>query len=207
MGTGKNQCPCPRAGMRRWDYGKRLWQGRGRANKESHGRGKHAGKPHGERGWECDGRTGIERPLTPSQQPLFGTDGFHRHQQPCRAAVRAAVSREPIAPDHRSVRLSHRGSSRRWTDSWARPALMPDVAGYGPDCRPSAPSATGPDGQTRRRSTGSSPRTSRPGSPHASRATSPSRGTSKTSSGPTSAAASSASASPAPAARAVATGS
>jgi hypothetical protein len=139
MGTGKNQCPCPRAGMRRWDYGERLWQGRGRANIESHGRGKHAGKPHGERGWECDGRTGIERPLTPSQQPLFGTDGFHRHQQPCRAAVRAAVSREPIAPDHRSVRLSHRGSSRRWTDSWARPALMPDVAGYGPDCRPSAP--------------------------------------------------------------------
>jgi hypothetical protein len=61
---------------------------------------------------------------------------------------------------------------------------MPDAAGHGPDCRPSAPSATGPAGQTRRRSTGSSPRTSRPGSNPVTAPKSPSRRTSKRSSGP-----------------------
>ena len=67
MGTRKTSALVHARGVLRWDYGKKLWQGRGRANKESHGRGKHAGKPHGERGLDYKGR--VERPEKHSGEP------------------------------------------------------------------------------------------------------------------------------------------
>ena len=83
--VGANQCPCPRTGGASLELREEAIAGAEPRQKESHGRGKRAGKPHGDRGWECDGRTGIKRPLTPPQEPLFRPDGSrHQHPHPCR---------------------------------------------------------------------------------------------------------------------------
>ena len=94
MGTGKNQCPCPRAGMRRWDYGERLWQGRGRANIESHGRGNMQGsRMASAAGNATAGRelSGLSPPRSSlfSEQTAFTDISSHAGRpsgRPCRAS-------------------------------------------------------------------------------------------------------------------------